>query len=267
MKKSNIAREKIKNKTAAAVFFMLLIFCGAIWALSGKPVPILMYHDVCADPADANAICVSAEKLEADIVWLRDHGYTTILPRDLVSGGELPEKPVILSFDDGYRSNYELLFPLLQKYGAKAEISVIVSNIDNGYAHFMSWDQLREMRDSGLAEIGSHTYDLHNPASGGAIDPDGPNGIMRLKGESRADFEQRVGTDLRKSCSRIEEALGQKVVTFAYPYGASDRYSRRLVRELFGVSFSTKSGMAGTRRTQHLPRFAVNDETNLDELL
>lgn len=79
------------------------------------PLPILMYHDVTDGPTSDNPMVVTTEKLEGDLCWLKENGYHTILPRELTAGEPLPEKPVLLTFDDGYVSNYRLLFPLLQK--------------------------------------------------------------------------------------------------------------------------------------------------------
>lgn len=86
------------------------------------PLPILMYHDVTDGPTSDNPMVVTTEKLEGDLCWLKENGYHTILPQELTAGEPLPEKPVLLTFDDGYVSNYRLLFPLLQKYQMKAVI-------------------------------------------------------------------------------------------------------------------------------------------------
>ena len=128
------------------------------------PLPILMYHDVTDGPTSDNPMVVTTEKLEGDLCWLKENGYHTILPRELTAGEPLPEKPVMITFDDGYVSNYRLLFPLLQKYQMKAAICLIVSLTDEdpeGHGH-LTWDMCREMQASGLVEIGSHTYALHN---------------------------------------------------------------------------------------------------------
>ena len=128
------------------------------------PLPILMYHDVTDGPTSDNPMVVTTEKLEGDLCWLKENGYHTILPRELTAGEPLPEKPVMITFDDGYVSNYRLLFPLLQKYQMKAAICLIVSLTDEdpeGHGH-LTWDMCREMQASGLVEIASHTYALHN---------------------------------------------------------------------------------------------------------
>ena len=154
------------------------------------PLPILMYHDVTDGPTSDNPMVVTTEKLEGDLCWLKENGYHTILPRELTAGEPLPEKPVMITFDDGYVSNYRLLFPLLQKYQMKAAICLIVSLTDEdpeGHGH-LTWDMCREMRASGLVEIGSHTYALHNLEQNGDYFAKGVNGVQRKTGSRAGSF-------------------------------------------------------------------------------
>ena len=173
------------------------------------PLPILMYHDVTDGPTSDNPMVVTTEKLEGDLCWLKENGYHTILPRELTAGEPLPEKPVMITFDDGYVSNYRLLFPLLQKYQMKPAICLIVSLTDKdpeGHGH-LTWDMCREMQASGLVEIASHTYALHNLEQNGDYFAKGVNGIQRKTGESSWQFQMRVLTDLKKSRDILQREL------------------------------------------------------------
>ena len=173
---------------------------------SGGPaatsLPVLMYHDLTTDPSKTNSMTVTDERFRLDMEFLQQFGYTPLLPADLINIREgkmqLPDKAVMVTFDDGYRSNYDYAYPVLQNTGMKAAIAVVAHNIrQEGDAdsarHNMTWDELREMVDSGAVEVGSHTYNLHNPQYGGNNAPDGINGVMRLKGESRSAYNARVG--------------------------------------------------------------------------
>jgi biofilm PGA synthesis lipoprotein PgaB len=268
------------NKTIIGIVlvFLLIVMCylptvlGSHYFEGFTRIPVLMYHDVLADTDDRASIyslAVSAEKFEKDLVWLTENGYETVLPRDVAKGKPLPEKPVIITFDDGYESNYRLVFPLLKKYNLKGEINVIVSNIDDpAFSYFMDWDMLREMEASGLVEIGSHSYALHNPDTGGELKKSGRNGVQRLKGESREAFEMRVGADLARSLSRIEEELGTEVFTFSYPYGAKDLWSARTAESIFRVTMLTDPGFASAAEDcYNWKRFAVHEDTELAALL
>ena len=235
------------------------------------PLPILMYHDVTDGPTSDNPMVVTTEKLEGDLCWLKENGYHTILPRELTAGEPLPEKPVMITFDDGYVSNYRLLFPLLQKYQMKAAICLIVSLTDEdpeGHGH-LTWDMCREMADSGLVEIGSHAYSLHNLGDlGGNFDPGGINGIQRDPEESDSAFEARVLGDIQKSHDRIAQEVGQPVTFFAYPFGITEPDAEAFVHELFPVTAVTRHGTADLGKGLHeLPRMTVTMDRELEDIL
>ena len=122
-------------------------------------VPVLMYHAVSDDLWGYWDLFVSPKTMEEELLYLQENGYETIWFEDL-SHIEDYEKPVILTFDDGYEDNYTELFPLLQKYSAKATIFVIPKAI--GTPHKMTAEQVYELSQSGLVSIQSHTYSHGN---------------------------------------------------------------------------------------------------------
>ena len=190
-------------------------------------LPILMYHGITGDPSKTGEYFITADTFEKDLKWLRDHGYTTISVKQLAdyakNGARLPEKPVLLTFDDGYRNNYTLAFPLLQKYNAKAVISLIGSESDlssdtvyRGDADTggnITWGEAALMVQSGLVEIGNHTYDLHRNEGG-------RKGADKLKGESEEAYRKVLMEDLGHNQDLIVAATGQPALLFAWPFGA-----------------------------------------------
>lgn len=215
----------------------------------GEPVtypaslPVLMYHHVVPDGAACNDASITVSRLEQDFRWLKENGYHTVLPRELAAGQPLPEKAVLVTFDDGYRSNYDLAYPLLQKYQVKAVIAIIVYMQDLWAGSFLTWDMCREMDASGLVEIGSHGYAIHNlderkgvPVSGQA------NGVERKEGESDAAFKSRVLDDLQKSYDRICAEVGRAPTYFAYPFGKTDPDADAFLKTLFPVTVITAGG-------------------------
>ena len=122
-------------------------------------VPVLMYHAVSDDLWGYWDLFVSPQTIEEELLYLQENGFETIWFEDL-SHIEDYEKPVILTFDDGYDDNYTELFPLLQKYNAKATIFVIPKAI--GTPHKMTAEQIYELSQSGLVSIQSHTYSHGN---------------------------------------------------------------------------------------------------------
>lgn len=234
-----------------------------------QKLPVLMYHHVVPDGTACNDMTVTVSKLAGDLQWLKDHGYETVLPRQLISGEALPEKPVLITFDDGYRSNYDLAYPLFRQYQAKAVISIMVYMQDHNISSFMSWEMCREMADSGLVEIGSHTYQLHNLGErNGNFTPGGINGIQRDPNESDEEFQVRVLGDLQLSHDLIEANLGRDLTFFAYPFGIREPDAEALIQELFPVTVVTTKGTADlSAGTKHLTRWTVTMNTDLASIL
>ena len=233
-------------------------------------VPVLMYHHL--DQTGNDTTLITPEHFEAQIAALAAAGYTAVLPDELEAyvreGMPLPQKPILITFDDGYRSNYDLVYPILREYGVKACISIIVLMPDLPTDNFCTWNQLREMTASGLVEIGSHSYRLHNlGGDGGNFESGGANGVERRPNESDADFQTRVLDDIQLSHDRIAGELGG-VTCFAYPFGCSDPDAKALVDELFPVTLMTTPKCADLAKGLHdLPRFTVTMKTDLEKLL
>ena len=251
-----------------AVSAILCVFVYRLPPSVREPLPVLMYHHMVPEGQDCNDMTITPSKLRTDLEIILAKGYTPVLPRELAAGEPLPEKPILITFDDGYRSNYDLVYPILQEYGVKACISIIVLMPDLPTDNFCTWEQLREMTDSGLVEIGSHSYKLHNlGGEGGNFERDGTNGVERRPGESDGDFQTRVLDDIQKSHDRIAAELGS-VTCFAYPFGCSDPDAKALIDELFPVSLMTTPKCADLAKGLHdLPRYAVHRGTDLNKLL
>lgn len=235
-----------------------------------NPLPVLMYHHLVPDGQECNDMTVTVGRMDHDLQWLSDHGYTTILPADLLSGASLPEKPVLITFDDGYQSNYSLLYPLLEQHQAKAAVALIVGLQDNQWAEqFLRWEECREMADSGLVEFGSHTYLLHNMDDrAGVYTRGGINGIQRKPDETDAAFADRVLSDIQLSHDRMEEELGRELTFFAYPYGVVEPDAESLIQDLFPITFVTGSGVHSLDDgLQQIQRDTVTMRTPLYRLL
>lgn len=206
-------------------------------------LPVLMYHHVVPDGEACNDACITVGRLEQDFQWLNENGYHTVLPRELAAGQPLPEKAVLITFDDGYRSNYDLAYPLLQRYQIKAAIAIMVYMQDLWAGSFLTWDMCREMNASGLVEIGSHGYATHNlDGRKGVPVPGQANGVERKEGESDADFKYRVLNDLQKSYDRITAEVGTAPTYFAYPFGKTDPSADAFLKTLFPVTAVTVTG-------------------------
>ncbi|HEY3313664.1 MAG TPA: polysaccharide deacetylase family protein [Bacillota bacterium] len=219
-----------------------------------RHVVVLVYHHLApADQIINPHNTVSPERFEEQLTWFKGHGYETIALADLyayLSGttraeaapkvpgrsplarilsvlapsqariikgrapGQLPAKPLVITFDDGYESNYVYAYPILKRHGFHASIGLIgrvvrdgpAGPFDPGVLTYLTWDEVREMAKDGTIDFQSHTYDLHQLA------PDGTPATLSRPREA-------VLTDLVGVKGLIEMETGQPVLALAYPYG------------------------------------------------
>lgn len=240
---------------AACIIILSTLSIGACFTFKnseadGISVPILMYHHILKDPARHGSYVISPDEFEADLKFLKESGYTAVTISDLIKyvNGEaaLPEKPVILTFDDGYLSALEYAFPLLKKYEMKAVISIIAKESEEysksgdrhvPYAH-LSWEDLILMRKSGIFEVQNHTYDMHKNKKGERC------GTKKVSGESAehyaAEFKKDVGTAQQLLLKNAEV----NATCFTYPFGMISKESVALVKEMgFSSSLSCFEGI------------------------
>lgn len=193
-------------------------------------VPILIYHSVRPFiPSDTTAIrryIATPGTLERELAWLCDNGYRSVTFDDLVSRLEkrapLPPKPVIISFDDDWESQYTYALPLLEKYGFTATFYIWVSAV--GTKHHMSWDEVRALGAAGM-QIGCHTL-THS----------------RL---TRIVRKEELRREILEAKKRIEEEIGKPITTLAYPFGQYNERVAAVTREAgFTSARSTWPGVA-----------------------
>lgn len=193
----------LKRLAAGAAALVVVLLAAAVLTPAPKGILVLEYHQVAEHvPEDEWIYNVPPEDFCAQLDYLKAEGYTTISMLDYAKARKgkltLPEKPVILTFDDGYANNYTELMPILGKYGAKATAYVITNSI--GRERYLTWGQIREMQERGI-EIGSHTAD-HQPLT---------------------TFDEKARDDqLRLSKLLLEWNGIHTVFTFSYPNGAYD---------------------------------------------
>ncbi len=190
-----------------------------------------MYHYLSIPPADANAIrldlSVNPARFESHLAYLRQEGYETISMEQLavaLSGqAQLPPKPIIITFDDGYRDNYENTFPLLRKYGYNGTFFIFTKPIDFLSEKYITWDMVKEMHKAGM-EFGSHSYS--HPDMSGTHD----------------DFQI---FEVLASKEAIEERIEEPVRFFAYPSGQYDELTIRVLASAhFWGAVTTEWGAA-----------------------
>lgn len=245
-------------------------------------VPILMYHHLSEDVT--NSEMVSPAQFEAQIRALSEAGYTGVsfdeLQAYVLRGEPLPEKPVVITFDDGYRSNYTLAYPILQKYNMKAAIFAI--GVSFGKDHYKDTDyaitphfgaaEAAEMAASGLVSIQSHTYDMHQwlpYETGSAV----RENILPLPGEGEEAYVQTLTEDFTRSRAQLESATGQPVDVLAYPAGQYSTLAQVTLQSLgVHVTLSTNPGVntvvKGLPQTLYaMLRFGITEDVTPEALL
>ena len=217
----------MKIKRLIVIIFLIIIVIVGIYIFkqykyskrADTKIPILLYHNFVttvpeSDPDNFNYIN-TPESFEENIKTLIENGYTIMSMKELndcdTGKMKLPEKPIIITFDDGYYSNYEYIYPILKQYNVKVSIFIITDKIGQEIdgIKYLGWEECLEMQNSGLVEIFSHSkkhvfYDRFP--------------VRELR------------NDVIESYEIIEKKLGkQELKVFAYPYGA---YTKETVRTL-----------------------------------
>lgn len=225
---------KIIDKLIAVLALTLVIAVGGTAAhiaaveASGVPegieLPIFMYHHILKESARQNNYTISPEEFRGDLLYLKEQGYTPIVIQDLmdyVNGYKpLPQRPVMITFDDGYESFHEYAFPILRETGFKAVFAVVGKYADQysetddhhiRYSH-CTWNQLALMRESGIVEIQNHSYDLHS-------NDKGRQGSKKKPGENLVTYTDMLAGDLGKLQAKCQEHLDWTPTCYVYPFG------------------------------------------------
>jgi peptidoglycan/xylan/chitin deacetylase (PgdA/CDA1 family) len=219
------------------------------------PVPILMYHQI-AQRAETNSrLAVSPDAWAEQLAYLQGQGYKTITVADLsvvLSGrGELPDRAVVLTFDDGYEDFHRRALPFLDRYGFTATLFVTTGWIqDAGHlsagrrpGQMLSWTQIREAAEAGI-EIAAHGR-LH----------------LQLDQLPRKLLREELYT----SRTQLEDKLGSPVTGLAYPFGYSNMKVRQVARDL-GHDYACEVGNTMMRKDLDLlvlPRLTINRATSM----
>lgn len=253
-------RKFCKNILLVVIFALLTISITkdllGIYATSSTQkntfVPIMMYHQVKSKGLGKDVI--SPKEFESDLKFLSENNYHTVTMSDLIAyvydGKELPENPIILSFDDGYLTTYLNVFPLLKKYNMKIVLSIIgkstddfskVKDTNTNYSH-MTWDQINEMAESGLVEIQNHSYNLHCTNKG-------RYGCSQKGNESLSDYEKFLKEDIMLLQDKIQSVTNKPPNTFTYPYGRYNNDTETIIRKFgFKSTLSVAYGINVIRK-------------------
>ena len=236
------------------VVLLLLVITAPVHA----ELIVLSYHEASHKldrSMNHDAITVKTNELAAQFSWLKEHGYVSVGIDDLLAAQKgtraLPDKAVLLSFDDGYLGMYTQVYPLLRAFNYQAVIALVGRWMETpdgekvaygsqmvARENFLSWAQVREMVKSGYVEVASHSYDLHH---GIIANPQGntqPAATSQYYGadsgqyESEKQYRQRIYNDLKRNSDLIAQKTGQTPRVFVWPYGAYNRITIDIAKKL-----------------------------------
>ena len=275
--------------------FAKIIICTlslfSAFAFAQDRYGVLAYHSVVDESAAENQKhyfpqTISAQTLIKHFNWLKENGYNVISWQQVIDAengkGTLPDNAVLLSFDDGYETMYNVVFPLLKAYNYPAVFAPVTGWLDTpanqkiAYADkmldrsvFATWAQVKEMEQSGLVEVASHTHNLHNgikanPSGGqlpAVIAPEYKNG----KYETEDAYKNRLRSDFALTVQTLVNHIGKKPRVMVWPYGQFNDVAVQIARQT-GMPhyFSLGEKIINKVGDKHIGRLLLNAETDLN---
>jgi peptidoglycan/xylan/chitin deacetylase (PgdA/CDA1 family) len=215
----------------------------------GASATILVYHRF--GPVVADSMTVRTSVFAAQLQFLHDNGYTVVPLREIVNfltgHGELPPRAVAITADDGHRSVFTDMKPLIEKYNIPVTLFIYPSAISNA-SYALKWEQLEELKATGLFDIESHTY-WH------------PNFRVEKRRLSAADYQKFVQFQLEKSRAVLENRFHTKVDLLAWPFGIYDDELIATARKAGYVAGFTieRRKVSRSDNVMAIPRFIVSD--------
>lgn len=247
--------EPVRNQGMRRIFGMFLLLLLALGgvapgALAQEPVavPVLNYHRF--GPTVADSMTVTTQVFESQLQWLKDQGYTVIPLRTLVNylrgqGPPPPPKSVVITADDGHKSVYTQMLPLVRRYNLPVTLFLYPSAISNA-SYALTWEQVKELQQTGLFDIQSHTLWS-------------PNFKKEKKKLSPEAYQKHVEEQLKKSRAILEKRTGHTVDLLAWPFGIYDEHLEKEAEKAgYVMAFSIDRRHADTsEKMMSQPRYLM----------
>lgn len=233
---------KTLKKTSVKSIFMH----KSVDSLKNKKIPVLMYHSISYEKE--NILRLPKEKFRNQMKYLKDNNYTTLtldeLYRYMKTGKNLPSKPIVITFDDGYKDNYTNAYPILKEFKQKATVFVITNTIDREKNYLTSTEI--KLMDSNNIRIESHTSSHEH------LD--------------KISYEDNVNT-MKNSKGKLEEILNRRIDYIAYPYGGYTSNTIEAAKQSgYKLAFSTEFGLIDkTDNIYSLGRIFVNSNFTFEQ--
>lgn len=255
------------------ILIILFIVYFYFFRTVGKnTIPVITYHSIQDSNEDGNEYIIKTESFEEMVKGLKENNFTFLSLSDVedivYNGKDLPEKPVLITLDDGYKDNYTNVYPIIKKYDAHASIFLIGSKLDS--EGFLSSSDVIEMAESGFIDFGSHSYNLHD------LFEDGPNKgktwlSAKLDGESDEHYFNKIKDDLIWNNNFIYERSSVFPTAIAYPGAMVNDIIIKASKEA-----GLKIGFVGANKTAskiadldpyEIKRFNIRQSTNIKRMV
>lgn len=217
-------------------------------------LPVVMYHHITKTPSHCNDYVLSLGEFERDMDYLAENGWHSVSVKELIAWsrgeGGLPEKPFMLTFDDGFESTLAYAEPVLEEHGFTGVLAVIGSvcekfsecNEHDAEWSNLSWEDVSGMAARGTFEISCHTWDMHTLSR--------RPGCSKRWGESAEDYKAALRRDLEKFLAECEKHGVATVPAIAYPYGSFCKETRETVEDMgFLAAFTCDEKVNQLERT------------------
>ena len=283
----------MRNKLLTFLCCLLgLIFSVHARANESVTFNVLCYHNILDDPfKDPERYTLSTAELVQHFTWLKEHDYKVISIDDLIKAKagkySLPDKAVLLTFDDGYKSFYTTVYPLLKLFNYPAVLGLVGSWLqlkpgeialydghNYGSNAFLSLEEIREIAASGLVEIASHSYDLHHGVISnlqGNLLPAAVTRIYDANKHTREDDVQylsRIRLDLSKNSDFIQTITGKRPRVMVWPYGRYNFATINIAQSLdMPITLTLDEGLNSTEQTfSQIKRYILGFDTSVADL-
>jgi biofilm PGA synthesis lipoprotein PgaB len=270
---------------------ILFILACVISLYANSRFIVLCYHNIQDYPRDPDIMNLSTAKFLQQLNWLSANGYHPISIDDLIAAKKglkkLPKKAVLLTFDDAYQSFYTRVYPILKAYHYPAVLAVVgkwlqakkgekflYGNKLKKRGILLSWKEIKEMSDSGLVEVASHTYNLHH---GVLANPQGntePAVTARIynpktkKYESDAHYRKRIEEDLEKNSELIYKKIGKRPRVIVWPFGEYNEIALNIAKKLgMNIAFTLDDGSNTLNDLDRIRRMLIFSSDKLNDIV
>lgn len=268
-----------------ALFFCFIVLILTPIQSYAEPFLSFVYHDVVSE-RKGDRFAVTTKDFIQQMEYIRAHDYHPVTIDALLEAKEggrpLPKNPVLITIDDGRQSFYENIFPILKLYNYPAVLSIVGSWVEHGFKPTqragrkyesitpMDWKQIKEVADSGLIEIASHSYDLHKGEIYNPYNNEFPAGSAFTyhpetgQYENREAFRKRIRADLNQSVRLMKKHLGNTPRVMVWPFGEFNTIGMEEAERLgMHINFSAEDGFSETEALKIVYRGIVMGEMDL----